>query len=254
MLIPGMTSVTFRSLSPAEIVKMAQNAGLKAIEWGGDIHVPHGDENKAREVYELTTDAGLVVSSYGSYYEAGVYNPKLPFEKVLSSAVALKTSMIRIWAGNRSSADSDEKWRGNVIEDCHKIAAQASAEKISISFEYHENTLTDTSESCHKLMNALSSDHFGCYWQIPMGSTISAALPMLKDVQPWLTNLHVFYYEGSEQSALSEGRGGWQQIISLVKEFGGNHFCLLEFVKNESVIQFCKDAEELKKLCLGETK
>ncbi len=39
----GLVSVTFRQLSPEEIVRVAREAGLTVIEWGGDVHVPPGD-------------------------------------------------------------------------------------------------------------------------------------------------------------------------------------------------------------------
>ena len=39
----GLVSVTFRDKTPAEIVSEVKKAGLDAIEWGGDVHVPHGD-------------------------------------------------------------------------------------------------------------------------------------------------------------------------------------------------------------------
>ena len=42
-LQPGLCSVTFRRCSAAEIVELATRAGLRCIEWGGDVHVPHGD-------------------------------------------------------------------------------------------------------------------------------------------------------------------------------------------------------------------
>ena len=42
MIYPGLVSVTFRKLSPEEIVQLVVSSGLKGIEWGGDIHLPHG--------------------------------------------------------------------------------------------------------------------------------------------------------------------------------------------------------------------
>src|SRR5687768_14765950 len=62
---PGLVSVTFRKLSPAEVVRVAVDAGLTSIEWGGDIHVPHGDLARAKEVAAMTTEAGLSASAYG---------------------------------------------------------------------------------------------------------------------------------------------------------------------------------------------
>jgi hypothetical protein len=46
-LIPGLVSVTFRKLAPAAIVELAVKAQLRSIEWGGDVHVPHGDVRAA---------------------------------------------------------------------------------------------------------------------------------------------------------------------------------------------------------------
>ena len=63
MISSGLVSVTFRKLSPAEIVDLVRQAGLNCIEWGGDIHVPHGDCVRAREVRQRTLAAGLTVAA-----------------------------------------------------------------------------------------------------------------------------------------------------------------------------------------------
>jgi 3-dehydroshikimate dehydratase len=52
-LIPGLVSVTLRSLPPQEIIALAVKAGMKAIEWGGDVHVPPGDVAAASEIGRL---------------------------------------------------------------------------------------------------------------------------------------------------------------------------------------------------------
>lgn len=57
MLLPGLVSITFRKLSPGEIVELVATAGLVGIEWGGDVHVPHGDFARAAEVRKLTEGA-----------------------------------------------------------------------------------------------------------------------------------------------------------------------------------------------------
>ena len=64
----GLVSVTFRSLTWRQTLELARQAGLTAIEWGGDIHVPHGALTHARQVGAATCQAGLRVAAYGSYY------------------------------------------------------------------------------------------------------------------------------------------------------------------------------------------
>ena len=71
MLIPGLVSITFRSLSPQDVIQLVKDAKLRAIEWGGDIHVPHGDLKQAKQVCAQTEEAGLQVAAYGSYYRVG---------------------------------------------------------------------------------------------------------------------------------------------------------------------------------------
>ena len=36
MIHPGLVSITFRELSPREIVKLVADGGLVGIEWGGE--------------------------------------------------------------------------------------------------------------------------------------------------------------------------------------------------------------------------
>ena len=36
----GLVSVSFRGLSPEEIIRIAKDAGLSRIEWGSDVHAP----------------------------------------------------------------------------------------------------------------------------------------------------------------------------------------------------------------------
>ena len=99
---PGLVSISFRKLSWQDTLSLAKTAGLEAIEWGGDVHVPHGDVALAREVGEATRAAGLEVAAYGSYYRLG--EPAPDFSDVLASAKALGAPIIRIWAGSYGPA------------------------------------------------------------------------------------------------------------------------------------------------------
>ncbi|HWD79704.1 MAG TPA: xylose isomerase, partial [Kribbella sp.] len=62
----GLVSVTFRQLAVEQVMEVAAGAGLSAIEWGGDIHVPLGNLVNAKRVRNLTEVHGLQVAAYGS--------------------------------------------------------------------------------------------------------------------------------------------------------------------------------------------
>ena len=70
MIKTGMVSVTFRQFDVDEVIRRTKEAGLMAIEWGGDVHVPHGDLDKARYTADKMRENGLEIASYGSYYRA----------------------------------------------------------------------------------------------------------------------------------------------------------------------------------------
>lgn len=96
---PGLCTVTFRQLSPEDVVALAAECGIVGIEWAGDVHVPHGQIDVARRVRSLTEEAGLSVVSYGSYI-APPNDDERAFATVLETAQALGAPNIRIWPGS----------------------------------------------------------------------------------------------------------------------------------------------------------
>ena len=156
MFLPGLVSITFRQLSVAEIIALVTQAGLAAVEWGGDIHAPHGDEAQARAIARMGADAGLRVAAYGSYYRVG-HAETGPFEAVLASAAALGARLIRVWAGRQGSDSADESYFDRVVSDSRRIAELAQAEQIGIVYEFHGNTLTDTNAAAVRLLQEV--DH-----------------------------------------------------------------------------------------------
>ena len=96
MIHPGLVSVTFRALSPAQVVDLVRQAGLRGIEWGGDIHAPPGNAARAREVRHLSLEAGLSVAAYGSYYRAAQSEAAgMPFAHVLDTA-GIRTDYVEL--------------------------------------------------------------------------------------------------------------------------------------------------------------
>ena len=251
MIKTGLVSVTFRKLSPREIIDMVAKAGLSGIEWGGDIHVPHGNIGLAREVGRMTVDAGLKVAAYGSYYHVGCEEQEgVPFEKVMETALELKAPVIRVWAGDRGSGEADEVWWEKVVKETRRISGMAKDTDIAISFEYHGNTLTDTGESAVRLMREAGGGNISCYWQPPTGLDFDGQMEGLRKITPWLSNIHAFWWDLYERLPLLDGADTWRRFIAIVRALEGEHFCMLEFVRGDSVEQFREDAAALKQIIL----
>ena len=248
MLIPGLVSITFRQLDPQEIIRLVAQARLEAIEWGGDVHVPPGVVQRAREVGRWTRDAGLMVSAYGSYYRlADERMEAVPFESVLATAVGLGAPTIRVWAGGKGSADCAPAERRRIIDDALRIADLAARSGITISLEYHGGTLTDTRESTRALLTELAHPNLEFLWQPPNGETVEACTARLLDVLPRLRNVHVFHWwpTAADRHPLSVGADHWHAYIEIVRETSKPVDFLLEFVVDNAPAQFLKDAATL---------
>lgn len=244
---PGLVSVTFRQLAPTAIIDLVAQAQLIGIEWGGDMHVPHGEVVTARLVRQQTLDAGLQVAAYGSYYRVS-HHETGPFAAVLDCAVALGAPTIRVWAGRQGSAAADMVYWQAVVDDSRRIADLAAAAGITIAYEFHGNTLTDTTASAHSLLEAVAHPHVRSYWQPPRGSTVEDNLAGIDAVTPWLGNLHVFHWHrlSAVREPLSAGMGDWAHYLTKVRQLPGDRFALLEFVQDDAPAAFLRDAAVLR--------
>jgi len=250
MLIPGLVSITFRSLAPEEIIRLMGQAGVQAVEWGSDVHVPAGEVDRAREVGRWTREAGLMVSAYGSYYRLGGGKEDAPFELVLASAAGLGAPTIRVWAGRKGSADCTSEERHEIIDDAIRVADMAAHAGITICLEYHQGTLTDTRDSVRSLLHELAHPNIDFLWQPTNGAPVEACAECLVEVLPRLRNVHVFHWwpTARDRHPLVDGEAQWRAYIDIVRESGRPVDFLLEFVANDSPGQFLADASTLRRL------
>ena len=248
MLYSGLVSITFRKISSEEIVELVHQAGLDGIEWGGDIHVPHGDLAKARDVRKMTEDAGLKVTAYGSYYRAGHDNSG-PFEAVLDTAVELGAPLIRIWAGKQGTDTADEAYYTQVIEDSRRIADLAANAGIPLAYEFHGNTLTDTNHAAKLLLESVAHDNVISYWQPPCHASVEYNLEGIEAVLSRLSHVHVFnwHIDTCERLPLVDAENKWRQYLTKISTTKRDHFAMIEFVKDDAPGQFLQDAAALKR-------
>ena len=248
LLQPGLVSISFRNLSPEALLEEVASAGLKGIEWGGDVHVPHGDVQRAEQVKDTSENAGIEVAAYGSYYRLGETEDNPEFQAVLDSALALGAPSIRVWAGRTGSADADEAIWQRVIDDANRICDLAEAQQIRICLEYHGGTLTDSIESSTRLLSEVPHPNLDTLWQPPNGKADEHCEKSLLGILDRVSNLHVFHWGPggwSDRFALAEGIGRWKRFFELAQTKPKPRWALMEFVKNDSLEQFHEDAKTL---------
>lgn len=247
-LIPGLVSVTFRSRSPEEIIHLAATSGLRGIEWGGDIHVPPGNLELAAKIGNLTTQAGLNVSAYGSYFRVGTLGEsKYSFAEVLDSAVALGTHMVRVWVGDGDSQDAEESDWQRVMDALGHCCRQAAERGVTLGMEFHGGTLNNTSDASRRIVEWVNEPNLTSFWQPTNGASMESNLVGLREMRPWLSNFHVFHWItcGKDQMALAEGRPVWSQYLAEAKLLDGVRYASLEFVKGGLPEQLAEDASTL---------
>jgi sugar phosphate isomerase/epimerase len=244
MIRSGLVSVTFRQLAPQQIVELAVRAGLCGIEWGGDVHVPHGETAIAREVRRITQEAGLEVAAYGSYYRVGASEDEgLSFSHVLHTALELEAPVVRVWAGTQNAEDASDEYFRLVVNEMGYICDKAEQAGLAIATEFHRGTLCNTAAATSRLLGAVNRPNLKTLWQPPVGMSASEATESLRELLPCLAHLHVFQWDGVERRSLAEGADVWREYLAVVKDRAA--WALLEFVPEDDPEFLCREAQTL---------
>ncbi len=248
---PGLCSVTFRSLSPAAIIAACVENHLEGIEWGGDVHAPHGDLRACAEIRDRCSDAGIAIPSYGSYYRLDPASSQPEFSAVLDSATALGARTIRVWGGIRASRDIDPAYREVLLQDARKAGDAAMAAGCQIGIEYHGNTITDSNDSALNFISEVNHPAVKIYWQPRPNTPSTERLAGLHLVLPWLCHLHVYQWIGEDMDRrpLAEGSKEWASYIQTVEETQSvGLFAFLEFVRDDALESLPVDCSALLRL------
>lgn len=241
-LIPGLVSITYRSLGAADIIRLAADSGLQAIEWGADVHVPPGDLERARRVAKETRTAGLAVSSYGSYYKAG--SAPASFADILETALALEAPRIRVWAGTLDADQAEGEARRAVTDDLRRVVDLAARQGVRVAVEFHAGTLTSTAASARTLLQDVPE--LESYWQPRAGIGSGEALEDLSVLSQRVVHAHVFHWHPHwERHPLAVGAACWPIYMKALHDLGRPIHVQLEYVKDDRPEQLSADAATL---------
>lgn len=247
-LTPGICSVTLRPASIEEVVNIASEAGLAGVEWGTDVHVT--DTASAEKARAASEEAGLASLSLGSYYRAGSFGD---FERDLDLAGILGAPRIRIWAGESGSASATPGHWDAVSQDARRVSGLAAERGISLAFEYHGNTLTDSPESALELLGRVDQGNVGTYWQPAVGLSDQQALESLHKVLPHVVGVHCFSWSPeAERQPLRSRKQLWQAVSDILRGNGRDMDVMMEFVADDLPENVLDDAVFLHSITLGE--
>lgn len=237
----GLVSVSFRPLSPKEVIDAAVNAGLACIEWGSDVHAPFNDISRLQEIAKLQKEAGVFCCSYGTYFRIGVNAPEeLP--AYIDAAKILGTDILRLWCGPKGSAEYTPEEKDVFYAQCREVARIAEDAGVILCMECHNNTMTDCADAALALMQAVDSPAFRMFYQPNQFKTVEENIAYARLLAPYTYHIHVFNWEGSNMYPLRDGIAPWKQYLSC---FSDDRALLLEFMPDGRVESLPEEAKTL---------
>lgn len=240
----GMTSLTLRNETVANVVRYAKEAGIAGIEWGvSDGHMPLCDAERAKEIRELSEKNGIEIFSLGAYCHM---EDKEECDQALETAVLLGAPIIRIWAGKKSPADCDEAYKKQIVDNTIYMAKKAAQHNIVLGFEYHPWTLTETCDDALWLIESVNQENVGLYWQPPYTLTPEENMRDRARVLPvCVGNIHIQNYNPTDGYQLLSGmEDALKLYFGDMKDM--DYRVMIEFVKDGSVENLMADAATLR--------
>ncbi len=118
---------------------------------------------------------------------------------------------------------------------------------VSVSTEFHANTLTDTNESAARMLAEVEHANLFTCWQPHNGEETAECVAGLRAVAAKVTNMHVFHWwpTSADRRPLAEGEARWAEFWAVLKALPGERHAMLEFVPGDEPDAFLRDAGTL---------
>lgn len=222
----GFTSTSFRQIRNAEkIVRIAVRSGAEIIEWGGDVHVKSVED--ARLVKKLCGDAGIEISSYGSYYRIGSNNSS-ERKRVCEIASETGCSSVRVWLGSCGSESADSAEYAKLVSDARSVCAEAEKYGLKVCPECHDNTFNDNTDAFLNIYRDVGCENFGTYFQSRYRRK-DYDLDRIKRTASYLESVHISYSEQTREQLLFPDRSYIDALIERLIQSGFDGNLLVEY-------------------------
>jgi len=132
-----------------------------------------------------------------------------------------------------------------------RCADLAGEKNITVAYEHHAGTLTDTPESSLALLAATEHPFIRTLWQPLNGMAFEDCLADLRLHLSWVQHVHVFHWwpAPSIRLPLADGENRWTAYMRELRQHGIECAMELKFIKGDNMAQLEADAACLRKLC-----
>ena len=239
----GLCSVTFRKKTTQEVVDIAKKAGIRYIEWGGDVHVKTLED--AKKVKALCDKADIKISSYGSYVNSTSFDENKWIE-TCEIAKAMDAESIRIWLGKKNSQVTSEAEYQLLLKNTKKMCDISAEYGIMVCPECHDRTFNNNTSAILRFIRELKRDNFKTYFQSRY-FRMEYDLNRIDRTYDYIKDVHVSYRDLKREQLFRKKDKNY--LDTLLKNFKKRNFdgiVMVEFVSFASEKVFYKDVEKLK--------
>lgn len=245
----GLVTTTLRQIKNLEdVVRIAAESGVQCIEWGGDVHVT--DIGSARLAKKLCDEAGIAVSSYGSYYRVGICD-KSEWKRICEISKEIGAEYIRVWLGTQDSEKTDDESYSKLVEDAKSMCAVAAEYGLCVCPECHGGTYNNNTDAFLKIREDIGCDNFKTYFQSRY-RRMNYDLDRIERTVPYIQSVHVSFFDQRREQFPKYNPSYMRTLLEKLNEVGYDGDVLLEFTYfsfQHGVPAFCKrDIKKLKKM------
>lgn len=239
----GLCSVTFRKKNIEEVIETAKKAGIGYIEWGGDVHVKNTDD--AKRAIKLCDEAGIKISSYGSYINSASYDEE-KWKEICLIAKEMDAPSIRIWLGRKNSEDTSEEEYAQLLENTKKMCVIAENYGLLVCPECHDNTFNNNTDAFLIMKKDIGQDNFMTYFQSRY-FRMEYDLDRIDRTYEHILNIHVSYRDlKREQRFRKKDKNYLDTLLKKLISKGFDGIVMIEFVSGDKYKAFFKDTQKLR--------
>ncbi len=248
MILPGLSSDTFRNLAPKRIVELVQAAGLGGIEWQDESHCPVGNLDAAARARNVTEEAGLAVISYAVDVPI-TSDGRNDLAVIVRTAAELGAGAIRVRAGDRPLEEADEEERDGVAARVSECVDRAEALGLMVAVGLNTYSHAATGSQAFELLQRAGTSTAQVFWHPSEQTEVETDAGDLELVSELVLGLHASGVSRTiGTSMLSEATDRWARYLAILSNHDDDFWVCLRGVEDASVDAFYRDAQTLRLL------
>lgn len=216
MIHTALSASSFIGFTIDEILNIAKELHVDALEWTSDGFLDEGDLERAQEIMKATLYAGFSVASYGSLFRTSLHDEAV-FERILATASALGTSTIRIWAPQETHSIAQEETQ--FITVSRKLGDFAAEKGICICYNLDSHSILNSYSRASYLLKEIGHEFVKLSWEPAFTMPFDAVMNIFMELKGFIGIMSSrFITPNGELRSLCAYEEEWSQYLDAFDE------------------------------------